>query len=103
MRIKKNRKSIQNIEEVAAKMYLVGLAGTPCLTVGLLSMNYYQTGIAQAVISYFVMLALIVLIAASVLVDSIDEKIRCYIALGFYGLLFVWYLAIIIDYFVTWG
>jgi hypothetical protein len=27
VRLKKNRKSIQNVEELAAKMYLVGLAG----------------------------------------------------------------------------
>lgn len=66
-------------------------------------MNYYQTGIAQAIFSYLVMLALIILNGASVLVDSVDEKIRCYIALAFYGLLFAWYLTIIIDYFVTWG
>lgn len=66
-------------------------------------MNYYQTGVAQAIISYLVLLALIALNGASLLVDSIDEKVRCYIALGFYGLLFAWYLAIIIDYFVTWG
>jgi len=84
-------------------MYLFGLAGTLRLSLGLLSVNYYQTGIAQAVISYLTMLALILLNGASVLVDAIDEKIRCYIALSFYALLFIWYLAIIIDYFVTWG
>jgi hypothetical protein len=66
-------------------------------------MNYYQTGIFQAVISYLVMAALIVLNGACILVDSIDEKVRCYIFLTFYGLLFAWYLGIIIDYFVTWG
>jgi hypothetical protein len=66
-------------------------------------MNYYQTGVAQAVISYLVMVSLLILNAACILVDSIDEKIRCYIFLSFYGLLFAWYLAVIIDYFVTWG
>lgn len=28
VRIKKNRKAVQNVEELSAKMYLVGLAGT---------------------------------------------------------------------------
>lgn len=96
VRIKKNRKAIQTVEELSAKMYLVGLAG-------LLSMNYYQAGIAQTVFAYLVLLALLILNASCVLIDSVDEKIRCYIFLGFYALLFAWYLAIIIDYFVVWG
>lgn len=66
-------------------------------------MNYYQTGIFQAVISYLVMASIIVLNIACVLVNSIDEKVRCYLFLMFYGLLFGWYLGIIIDYFVTSG
>lgn len=65
VRIKKNRKAIQTVEELSAKMYLVGLAG-------LLSMNYYQAGIAQTVFAYLVLVALLVLNAACVLIDSVD-------------------------------
>ena len=77
-------------------MYIVGIAG-------LLSMNYGQAGIFQAVMSYLVMVLVVVLFFASVMVDNIDDRIRCIMFIAFYCMNFVWYLGIVIDYFVTAG
>jgi hypothetical protein len=75
-------------------MYLVGIAG-------LLSINYGQSGIFQAVMSYIVMVCTVALFGASVLVDRIDDRIRCILFVVFYVLNFGWYLGIVVDYFVT--
>ena len=75
-------------------MYLVGIAG-------LLSMNFYQAGIFQAVMAYIVMAVTVALFAASVLIDRIDDRIRCIMFIVFYSFNFIWYLGIVIDYFVT--
>lgn len=75
-------------------MYLVGIAG-------LLSMNFLQAGIFQAIMAYIVMLIVIVIFVASVLVDRIDDRSRCILFIVFYSFNFIWYLGIVIDYFVT--
>lgn len=75
-------------------MYLVGIAG-------LLSINYGQSGIFQAVMSFIVMVSTVALFAASVLVDRIDDRIRSILFIAFYALNFGWYLGIVVDYFVT--
>jgi hypothetical protein len=77
-------------------MYIIGIAG-------LLSMNYGQSGIFQAIMSYVMMVMTFLLFAASVLVDRVDDKIRCILFIVFYVLGFGWYLGIVIDYFVTSG
>ena len=77
-------------------MYLIGLAG-------LLSMNYGQSGIFQAVMSYVMLVMTCALFGASVLVDRVDDRIRCILFIVYYVLAFGWYLGIVIDYFVTAG
>lgn len=83
-----------NVEELGSKMYIVGIAG-------LLSMNFYQAGIFQTVMAYIVMVVVVVLFAASVLVERFDDRIRCILFIVFYAINFAWYLGIVIDYFVT--
>lgn len=75
-------------------MYLVGIAG-------LLSINYAQAGIFQAVMAFVVMAVVLVLFAASILIERIDDRVRCMLFISFYSLTFIWYLGIVIDFFVT--
>lgn len=82
------------MDELGSKMYLVGIAG-------LLSINYNQAGIFQAVMAYIVMVVVMVLFASSVLVERIDDRVRCILFIAFYSLNFAWYLGIVIDFFVT--
>ena len=91
---KDNKKSVFILSELNSKLYLFGIG---CL----LSLNYYQTGVFQAIMVYFLMLGYVFIAITALLPDSIDEKKRtiCYVILYFF--LFAWYLGIIIDYFVV--
>lgn len=82
------------MSDLASKMYLFGLGA-------LLSLNYYQGCIYTAIFTYFTMTAILVLVAVN-LIDSVTENVRTKIYLVFYGVLFMWYMGIMIDYYVTW-
>jgi ABC-type proline/glycine betaine transport system permease subunit len=82
------------MSEVASKYYLFGLGA-------LLSLNYIQAGIFQTVMIYVTMLSFFAIIAASLLHEHVDDKMRSLAYLTYYSMLFIWYLGIIIDLYVT--
>ena len=91
---KNNPKSKFIISELNSKLYLYGIG---CL----LSCNYIQAGIFQAIMVYFMMVLYVVMAGTALLPDSIDEKKRTIGYIVLYFFLFGWYMGIIIDYFVV--
>ena len=91
---KNNPKSKFIISELNSKLYLYGIG---CL----LSCNYVQAGIYQALMVYLMMVLYVVMAGTALLPDSIDEKKRTIGYMVLYFFLFGWYLGIIIDYFVV--
>lgn len=81
------------MNDFASKMYLFGVGS-------LLSMNYYQASIYQAIFTYFTLACVIMVLALNVL--QVTEKILNIGYLIFYFILFCWYMGIMIDYFITW-
>ena len=73
-------------------MYLYGIGV-------LLSLNFFQTCVFTTIFTYFNMIAVLVLIAVNFM--GIAESIRTKIVAGFYFLLFVWYVAIMSDLYIT--
>lgn len=83
------------MNQVASKYYLYGLGA-------LLSLNYAQAGIFQAVMIYITMLTFFGIILAALLPETIDDRKRSIAYMIYYFVLFVWYLGIIIDFYVTY-
>lgn len=73
-------------------MYLYGIGV-------LLSLNFFQTCVFTTIFTYFNMIAVLVLIVVNFM--GISESIRTKIVAGFYFLLFVWYVAIMSDLYIT--
>ncbi len=84
------------MNEVATKYYLFGLGA-------LLSLNYAQAGLFQTVMIYVTMLGFIGIIASALLPQVIDHKKRSIMYIFYYSFLFIWYLGIIIDFFITFN
>lgn len=84
------------MNEVATKYYLFGLGA-------LLSLNYAQAGLFQAVMIYVTMAGFIGIIAAALLPEIIDHRKRSIMYIFYYSFLFIWYLGIIIDFFITFN
>jgi hypothetical protein len=82
------------MSEVASKYYLFGLGA-------LLSLNYIQAGIFQSIMIYITMLSFFGIIIASLLHEKIDDKMRSLAYIIYYTMLFLWYLGIVIDLYVT--
>ncbi len=87
------------ITNLASKMYLFGVG---CL----LSLNYSQASIYQAIFTYFTMAAVIFVIVLT-MIESSSDKLKVGANIVFYLLLVMWYMGIIIDYYKTlssnWG
>jgi hypothetical protein len=79
------------MSNLGSKMYLFGVG---CL----LSINYIQASIYQAIFTYFTMVAIILIIVLT-LIDTLGEKLRIIMNIVFYFLLVMWYMGIIIDYY----
>ena len=92
---REGKKSSIYMNEIASKFYLFGLGA-------LFSLNYSQAGIFQTVAIFLVLLALILLVGAALLPDSVDDKKRTFLFILYYLLTFSWYMGIMIDYFVTY-
>ena len=84
------------MNEVASKFYLYGLGA-------LMSLNYAQAGIYQAVLIFFTMISLIILVIAALMPESIDDQKRSVAYIIYYFFLFCWYMGIMIDFFVTYN
>jgi hypothetical protein len=87
-------KSYIYMSEAASKYYLFGLGA-------LLSLNYIQAGIFQAVLIFFTMLTFFGVIFASFFHEIVDDKKRSLAYLAYYIMLFIWYLGIIIDLYIV--
>ena len=74
-------------------MYLFGVG---CL----LSLNYMQASVHQAAFAYFTMVAIIVMIFTMVF-EIANQKLAHASVIAFYGLLFIWYMGIVIDYYTV--
>lgn len=83
------------MSEVASKYFLFGLGA-------LLSLNYSQAGIYQTIMTYFTMVAFLGLVGSALVPDSVDDRKRSMMYIGYYAVLFAWYLGIVIDFFVTY-
>lgn len=83
------------MNEVASKFYLFGLGA-------LLSLNYFQAGIYQAIMVFLTMVALILLVGAALMPESVDDQKRSVVYIIYYFFLFAWYMGIMIDLFVTY-
>lgn len=81
------------ITNLATKMYLFGVG---CL----LSLNYSQASIYQAIFTYFTMAAVIFVIVLTI-IESSSDKLKVGANIVFYLLLVMWYMGIIIDYYKT--
>jgi len=92
---KDNKKSYIYMNEVAAKYYLYGLGA-------LLSLNYAQAGVFQAVMIYITMLTFFGIIIAALLPETVNDSKRSVAYIVYYFVLFVWYLGICIDFYVTY-
>lgn len=79
------------IESLGAKIYLFGVG---CL----LSLNYMQASVHQAVFAYFTMLAIILMMLTMVF-EILNEKLVQISVIAFYSMLFIWYMGIVIDYY----
>lgn len=84
------------MNEVATKYYLFGLGA-------LLSLNYAQAGLFQVVMIYVTMLGFIGIIVSALLPQVIDHQKRSIMYIFYYSFLFIWYLGIIIDFFITFN
>ena len=84
------------MNEVASKFYLFGLGA-------LLSLNYFQAGVYQAVLIYLTMVSLIMLVGAALMPESVDDQKRSIVYIIYYFFLFAWYMGIMIDLFVTYN
>lgn len=93
---KQGRRSYIYMNEVANKYYLFGLGA-------LLSLNYAQAGIFQTIMIFVTMITFFGTIASALLPNSIDHNKRSIMFIIFYSSLFIWYLGIIIDFFVTFN
>ena len=91
-----DKKAYIYMNEIASKYYLYGLGA-------LLSLNYAQAGIFQAIMIYLTMVTFIGLIITAVLSEKVDDQKRNLAYVVFYFFLFVWYLGIMIDFFVTFS
>lgn len=92
---KEQKKAYIYMNEVASKFYLFGLGA-------LLSLNFSQAGIYQAVLIYLTLLALILLVGAALMPESVDDQKRSMVYIIYYLFLFAWYMGIMIDFFVTY-
>lgn len=90
---REGKKSYIYMNEIASKFYLFGIAA-------LFSINYFQTGIFQAIMTYLTLFGLLLLVGAALLPDSVDDKKRTFLMILYYFLLFIWYIGIMIDYYV---
>jgi hypothetical protein len=93
---KQDNRSYIYMSEVASKYYLFGLGA-------LLSLNFMQAGIFQTVMIYITMVTLFGVIAASMMHESVDDRQRSLAYLVFYSALFVWYMGIVIDFYVSYS
>lgn len=84
------------MNEVASKFYLFGLGA-------LLSLNFSQAGIYQAILIFLTMVALILLVGAALMPESVDDQKRSMVYIIYYFLLFAWYMGIMIDFYVTFN
>ena len=84
------------MNEVASKFYLFGLGA-------LLSLNYFQAGVYQTVLIFLTMVALILLVGAALMPESVDDQKRSIVYIIYYFFLFAWYMGIMIDLFVTYN
>ena len=84
------------MNEVASKFYLFGLGA-------LLSLNYFQAGVYQTVLIFLTMVALIMLVGAALMPESVDDQKRSIVYIIYYFFLFAWYMGIMIDLFVTYN
>ena len=82
------------MSDLASKLYLFGLGA-------LLTLNYYQSSIYTAIFTYFTMTVIITLILLN-LMSSISESTRTKVYLMYYFILFMWYMGIMIDFYITW-
>lgn len=57
-----------------------------------------QASVHQAAFAYFTMLAIIVMIFTMVF-EVVNQKLAHASVIAFYGLLFIWYMGIVIDYY----
>lgn len=92
---KEDKKSCIYMNEVAAKYYLFGLGA-------LLSLNYYQAGVFQAVLIFMTLVPFMGLVGFALLPEAVDDKKRSVMYIVYYFFLFVWYLGIMIDFFVAY-
>jgi hypothetical protein len=91
----KDKKSYIYMNEVASKYYLFGLGA-------LLSLNYAQAGIFQAIMIFITMVSFLGLVSSAIMSESIDDRKRSILYVVYYFMLFVWYLGIVIDFYVTY-
>jgi cbb3-type cytochrome oxidase subunit 3 len=91
----KDKKAYIYMSEVASKYYLFGLGALLCL-------NYAQAGIFQTVLVFITMFSFLVLVFSAIMSESIDDKKRSILYVVYYFFLFIWYLGIVIDFYVTY-
>jgi CDP-diglyceride synthetase len=91
----KDKKAYIYMSEVASKYYLFGLGA-------LLSLNYAQAGLFQTVMIFMTMVSFMVLVLSAIMPESIDDRKRSILYIVYYLLLFVWYLGIVVDFYVTY-
>ncbi len=84
------------MNEFATKYYLFGLGAV-------LSLNYAQAGIFQTVMIYLTLVPFVGVIVFALLPETVGDRKRSIMYIVYYFLLFVWYLGIMIDFFVTYS
>ncbi len=80
------------MSELGSKMYLFGLGA-------LLSLNYFQTCIYTTIFTYFTMAVILGLILVNIIGVSEANKSKVYLVL--YIIMFMWYVGIMSDLYIT--
>ena len=81
-----------HMSDLGSKMFLFGVGV-------LLSLNYFQACIFTTIFTYFNMVAILVMIGVNFL--GVAESIRSKVCLALYFLMFMWYVGIMSDLYIT--